>query len=146
MTDHPDLLETIVQKLADQQPEPSIFICGDFNFALGRNSFKHVLRKYNAAIFPELSNRLSGCPGDRKEPIDYVLVRNGDLQIESCEFDVTLLIKDSGQDAEAPKEVLQMIHKIEVDEYSNSGVSNLESSVKNEPTSDVTDSKGNPTR
>jgi len=75
-----DLLETITRKL---QPETSIFICGDFNFALGRNNFKEVLRLYNADILPQV--RLSA----RKEPIDYVLVRSTGSQIESHEFDVT---------------------------------------------------------
>jgi hypothetical protein len=135
-TDHTDLLETIIRKLTDQKPEPSIFICGDFNFALGRKNFKGVLRRYNAEIFPDLSNRLYARQSDRKEPIDYVLVRtNSGHQMKCREFDITLLTKGNDQDAETPNVRPQTVNS---PEYSETKV---ESSIKKEATTDVTDSK-----
>ena len=135
-TDHTDLLETIIRKLTDQKPEPSIFICGDFNFALGRNHFKAVLRRYNAEIFPDLSNRLYARQSDRKEPLDYILVRtnSGPGQIECRGFDLTLLTKDD-QDTETPNVRPQTNN---IPEYSETKV---ESSIKKEAITEVTDGK-----
>ena len=130
------MLETIIRKLTDKKPEPSIFVCGDFNFALGRNNFKAVLRRYNAEIFPDMSNRLYAPQSDRKEPIDYILVRaNSGHQIECREFDLTLLTKYDDQDAETPTVRPQTSN---ITDYS---ATKVESSIKKEAINYVTDSK-----
>ena len=130
------MLETIIRKLSDQEPEPSIFICGDFNFALGRTKFKQVLRSYGAEIFPEPSNRFSGNHCDRKEPIDFIVIRSSDIRVESREIDVTLLTKNNDQDPQTPNDISQAINLgVEVEECLDKR--NIESSIKGEPIPDV---------
>jgi hypothetical protein len=85
-----EFLETIIRKLNSQNPDASLFICGDFNFCLERTAFKQYLQNKGVEVFPKMYNRLSDSDGctKRKLPIDYVLVRGPNIQVESHEFNV----------------------------------------------------------
>ena len=78
-------MTTLLNKLEATKlsPEPSIFICGDFNFNVGQKACSQFLRDNKVTVFPELSQReaIGGYP---HKPLDYILARGSALSISHC--------------------------------------------------------------
>jgi hypothetical protein len=64
--------------------EPSLFICGDFNFNVGRESYsRDFLEKHQIHLFPQLGCR-EAVGGSVKAPVDYILTRGPAISISQC--------------------------------------------------------------
>ena len=89
-------METLLNKLeaAKLSPEPSIFICGDFNFNVGREACSQFLRRHKVKDFPHLSQR-EPIGGYSYNPLDYILTRGSALSISHCgEYNI---LRDDGR-------------------------------------------------
>jgi hypothetical protein len=68
---------------AKLSPEPSIFICGDFNFNVGREECMKFLASKDVQVFPRLSER-EAVGGHSHNPVCYILTRGPAMSIASC--------------------------------------------------------------
>lgn len=83
-TDYKELLNLILHKFkAMGQREPTLFICGDFNFPV--HDMESTLRKHDIQIFPTSEGRMESKPA-RPARIDCILFRPGHsyVQVSRC--------------------------------------------------------------
>jgi hypothetical protein len=71
-------------EIAKLSLEPSLFICGDFNFNVGRESYsQELLEKHQFHLSPQLDFR-EAVGGSVKDPLDYILTRGPAISISQC--------------------------------------------------------------
>jgi len=86
LADSLELFNSALGKLKSQYDhmEPPLFICGDFNFFLGKEKLRNgILKPNNSSVFPETSDRLK-INGVAYNSVDYILVRGKNACVLSC--------------------------------------------------------------
>lgn len=101
-------MRALLNKLdtAKLSSEPSIFICGDFNFNVGRESYsQEFLEKHQIHLFPQLGSR-EAVGGSVKAPVDYILTRGPAISISQCyEYNILADTAHFRSSSQPPKEL-----------------------------------------